>query len=151
MVRQNIEAHSDWQECTPGTIGDLRKRLNADRRRRSIARIGGPIVVMAVLAMGVWTFGGPANSPTRPQPLQEFNFGSVTCSEFQASMQPFAMEQLSPAQQQAFALHLQQCPVCQAKMKAVKKAEMPRIGKNLIGNSSNGFQTHRTLLASNVD
>ncbi|TWU40235.1 hypothetical protein Q31b_35800 [Novipirellula aureliae] len=111
MVRQNIEAHSSWEECTPGTIGDLRNRLNADRRRKSIVRIGAPIVVMAVLGLGVWNFGGSANSPAHREQLREFNFGGVTCSAVQASMQQFAMGQLTPDQQQAFTSHLQQCPV----------------------------------------
>lgn len=151
MVRKDSEFDAGWEECTPGTIGDLRNRLNADRRRRSVVRIGAPIVVMAVLGMSVWNFGGSANSPAHLEQLREFNFGGVTCSSVQASMQQFAMGQLTPDQQRAFTSHLQQCPVCQEKIEAMKKAEMPMVDEDLIGNSPNGFQTHRTLLASNVD
>ncbi|WP_404309482.1 anti-sigma factor family protein [Neorhodopirellula lusitana] len=151
MVRQDFEAHSDWEECTPGTIGDLHDRLNADRRRKSVVRMGTPIAVIALLGMGVWNYGGSANPSTHPKKVREFGFGGVTCSEVQASMQHFAIGQLTPNQQQAFTLHLQQCPVCREKMEAMKKAEMPMVDKNLIGNSPNGFQTHRTLLASNID
>ncbi|TWU25300.1 hypothetical protein Pla52o_15990 [Novipirellula galeiformis] len=151
MVRQNFEAHSDWDECTPGTIGVLQNRFNADRRRKSVARIGAPIVVMAALGMGVWNFAGSGIPPSHQEPLRECNFGGVTCSEVQASMQQFVMGQLKPDQRNAFTSHLQQCPACQAKMDAMKRAHMPFVDNNPLGNSPNVFQTHKTLLASNVD
>ncbi len=155
-VHQDFDLNASWEECAPGTIGDLQNRLNDDRRRKSIVRIGAPIVVMALLGMGIWNFGGSASSPAHVSPahqeqLPEFNFGGVTCSELQASMQQFAMGELKPAQQQAFAIHLQQCPVCQEKMNAMNEIDMPMADKNNLDNSANGFQTHRTLLASTVD
>ncbi|WDQ19232.1 zf-HC2 domain-containing protein [Rhodopirellula sp. P2] len=151
MVRQDFEAHSDWEECSPGTIADLHNRLHAVRRRQSAVRMGTPIAVMAVLGMGVWNFGGTANPPESQEQLREFDFGGVTCSEVQASSQQYATGQLTPDQQQAFTLHLQQCPLCQQESDAMQTVELTLVGENPTGNSPSGSPTHRPLLASNVD
>lgn len=156
MVRQDLvhkdsEFDAGWEQCTPGTIGDLRNRLNAGRRRRFVVRIGTPVVVLAMLGIGVYTLGGSANLPGQQEQNREFNFGGVTCSVVRTSMQRFSMGQLTPDQQLAFTTHLQQCPVCQDGMEAMRESEMPVVNESLISSSPTGFQTHRTLLTSHLD
>ena len=151
MVRQELETNAQWDECAKGTLSDLQHRLRTDHRRESAVRVGTPIVILALLGIGGWMISATIAPTMNPPVPHEFNFGGVTCSEFQASMRQFSMEQLPTAQQQAFAIHLQQCSVCQEKIDAMKNATTPRSAQRTVKKLQNGFRTHRPMFAANVD
>ncbi|TWU23225.1 hypothetical protein Pla52o_27610 [Novipirellula galeiformis] len=115
MVRQTNENHDLWSDCPPGTIAHLHDRIVSQRKRQVAIRIGGPMIVVMLLALGMGRF-----SQTSSQPCPEFNFGGVTCSDVQTHFQAFTMHELEPAQHEAMAIHLDQCPNCRDILKATK-------------------------------
>lgn len=125
MVRQDFDGNSDWEDCAPGTITGLMKRLKAERRRKSVVRFGPPVVLTVMLVLVAWNFGGVASSPSLQGPVREFDFGGVTCSEVQDSILQFAMGELEPVKQDAFAVHFQHCPVCRTKLEAMQNSGTP--------------------------
>lgn len=114
------ELHSAevWTACSPGTLGQLGRRIRGQRRRQSAIRVAAPLAMIVLVTLGVW-------SVTRPTAPREFNYGGVTCQQVEANMQEYAMRQLPPETQRAYAEHLAHCPHCQEKMKAMQREGMP--------------------------
>ena len=111
------ESNADWSACSPGTIGQLHDHLAAQRKRQTVIRIGGPALIVTLLGISVWSF----NHNATPKAPAEFSFGDVTCSHVQENLQQFAMNALEPAEQKSFAIHLEQCPVCQEKNERIAR------------------------------
>ncbi len=118
MNLQNSPDAAAWTTCSPGTLQQLGNRLRAARRRKTTVRIGTPVVMIALVALGVWS----TYQPTTPS---EFNFDAITCREVEANMERYATGQLPPDAMHAFAIHLANCPLCQEKMRGMQRGAMP--------------------------
>jgi len=157
------ELHSAevWTACSPGTMGQLGRQIRGQRRRRVAIRVAAPLAMIVLVTLGVWS----VNRPTAPL---EFNYGGVTCRQVEANMQQYAMKQLPPDTQRAFAEHLALCPHCQEKMKAMQRGAMPVEAAMAVDTESpvavltqptrsrdknpfEGFTLHRSLAASGLD
>src|SRR6056297_1955805 len=115
MPSQDPAAPSGWDPCASGTISQLHRQLQSRHRRERVVRVGTPLAVCVLLAVGLWS----ARGVTERSGPAEYHFGGVACSEVQASMQLFVQGRLEPSEQQAFAAHLEQCTVCQELMEAM--------------------------------
>jgi len=118
MNTSELHSAESWAVCLPGTLGQLSCRIRVQRRRQAAIRVAAPLAMIVLVTLGVWS----VNRPTAPH---EFNYGGVTCRQVEANMQQYAMNQLPPDTQRAFAEHLDLCPHCQQKMKAMQRGAMP--------------------------
>ncbi|QDS94513.1 hypothetical protein FF011L_32920 [Roseimaritima multifibrata] len=151
MVRQDFDGNSDWEDCAPGTITGLMKRLKAERRRKSVVRFGPPVVLTVMLVLVAWNFGGVASSPSLQNPVGEFDFGGVTCSEVQDSMLEFALGELEPVKQDAFTVHFQKCPACRTKLEAMQDSGTPVAASSRVENPADDGESLVVLFAFGTD
>jgi len=120
MNHSKLHPAEAWNACSPGTLGQLSRRIRVQRRRQAAIRIAAPLAMIVLVTLGVWS----VNRPVAPQPFS-FNYGGVTCRQVEANMQQYAASQLPPDTQRAFAEHLALCPLCQQKMNAMRRGAMP--------------------------
>lgn len=113
MPRQDPHDLEAWTDCPPGTLSELSHSLHRARRRKAIGRVGLPLLVIALVCSGVWS----VNLPKTPS---EFTFGGISCSEVQSQLQQYVAGGLEPDERQAFAIHLEKCPLCQEKVRAMR-------------------------------
>ena len=161
MNTSELHSAEVWAVCSPGTLGQLSRRIRVQRRRQAAIRVATPLAMIVLVTLGVWS----VNRPTAPH---EFNYGGVTCRQVEANMQQYAMNQLPPDTQQAFAEHLAHCPHCQEKMKQMQRGAVPvgaatavvtespiagltRPTRSRKDNLSEGFTLHRSLAASGLN
>lgn len=102
-----------WTDCPPGTLSELSRSLHRARLRKTVVRVGAPLLVFVLVGLGVWG----VNAPTTPS---EFTFGGVCCSEVQPKLQQFMAGGLEQDERRAIKAHLDRCPHCQEKMKAMQ-------------------------------
>ncbi len=102
-----------WKACSPGELGRLSSRLRSRRTRRTVARSGIAVAVVAFLALGVWTF--------RPRggAMMEYDFAGIRCSRVIALAQDYAMHKLDPRLTNQIKSHVEQCPKCHPQFKAM--------------------------------
>ncbi|KLU07504.1 hypothetical protein RISK_000582 [Rhodopirellula islandica] len=129
----------------------MQNQLEAARWRKTRVGIGIPIATVLLLAISVGTARESVRSFRSEKPIQEFHFEGIRCSEFQASMTQFAAKQLPPARHNQLNAHLQQCSACQAELNAMQATSTPIAKKQNRNNPAIRSQTHRSLLASNLD
>lgn len=113
MPRQPPPDAETWTDCAPGTLSELSRNLHRARRRKTIRRVGTPLLVIALVGLGVWS----VNAPTGPS---EFTFGGICCSEVQLKLPQYAAGGLERDERRAVGTHLERCPICQEKLRAMQ-------------------------------
>lgn len=103
----------DWKTCPPGELGRLSSRLRSRRTRRTVARSGLAVAVVAFLAIGAWTFRH------RGDGMMDLEFAGIRCSRVVALAQDYAMHKLEPRLTDQIKSHVNQCPQCHQRFKAV--------------------------------
>lgn len=110
MSRPNAD---DWKACPPGELGRLSSRLRSRRTRRNVARSGIAVAVVAILAMGAWSL--------RPRGggMMDLEFAGIRCSRVIALAQDYGMHKLEPRLTDQIKSHVEQCPQCHKRFKAM--------------------------------
>ncbi len=103
----------DWKACPPGELGRLSSRLRSRRNRRNAARSGVALAVVAILALGVWAF--------RPgsREMRDFEFAGIRCSQVISLARDYSMGKLEPRLSDQIKSHVEQCPMCHERFKAM--------------------------------
>jgi len=121
----------DWKSCPPGELGRLSSRFRTRRTRRTVARSGIAVAVVAFVAFGVLTF--------RPRGgvMKEFDFAGIRCRRVISLAQDYATHKLDPRLTDQIKSHVQQCPSCHPRFKAMGLVSELRQLQSLDSDSSN--------------
>lgn len=110
MTRPDADA---WKACPPGELGRLSSRLRSRRTRRAVARSAAAVAAVALLAIGAWAFR-PRGGATR-----EYDFAGIRCGRVLALAQDYAMHKLDASLSAQIKSHVEQCPRCHPRFKAM--------------------------------
>lgn len=103
----------DWKACPPGELGRLSSRLRERRTRRTLARSGIAVALIAFLALGIWTFR------PRGDTRMDLNYAGIRCSRVTALAHDYALHKLDPRLNDQIRAHVEQCPRCHERFKAM--------------------------------
>ncbi len=112
-------AADDWKACPPGELGRLSAHLRSRRIRRYTTRSGISLAVLSLLAFGIWSL-----RPTS-QDMMEFDFAGIKCSRVIALAPDYSMGKLQPPVRDQIKSHVEQCPRCHERFKAMGIASAP--------------------------
>ncbi len=101
----------NWKACPPGELGRLSTRLRSRRTRRTVARSGVAVALLAVFAMGFWMIRFTDGFK------MDMNFADIRCSRVIALAQDYATHKLDSKLSDQIKLHVHQCPRCHKRFK----------------------------------
>jgi len=104
---------NDWKACPSGELGRLSAHLRSRRIRRNATRSGIGIAAVSLLAVGLWSL-----RPSHRE-MKEFDFAGIKCGKVIAFAHDYSMGKLNPQLKDQIKSHVEQCPRCHEKFKAM--------------------------------
>ncbi|MEO6808974.1 MAG: zf-HC2 domain-containing protein [Isosphaeraceae bacterium] len=104
---------NDWKACPPGELGRLSARLRSRRIRRNGTRSGLSIAAVLLLTIGLGTLRHSH------QKVKGFDFAGIKCSKVMVMAPDYSMGTLDPQLKEQIKSHVEQCPRCHEKFKAM--------------------------------
>lgn len=114
---------SGWVPCCQGEISGMVSRLARQRRLAAAGKVSSVVVVL-LLAFGLWQYSQADNQHQAAGPEESFNFGSICCSDVMQYASAFQKGELDEELTAQIGQHVAECPHCGPKFK--RMAEEPQ-------------------------